>query len=135
MKSQSFYHNSYGRTFRNGKRYEDKTVSPAPYKVCGNFFHKKILHGGTNFFGQIFRGMFFMWTNDQIRQRGKLMVKWFQKSSQVSFPLIDLYLGYWYIIWKSNTTNRGLNLKNIFCTLCLWGWGFHVKPAFFFKRF
>ena len=35
-----------------------------------------------------------METNDQIMQGGKLMVKRFQRSSQVSFPLIDPDLGY-----------------------------------------
>ena len=37
-------------------------------------------------------------------QGGKLMVKRFQMLSQVSFPLIDPDVGYWYIIWKVNTT-------------------------------
>ena len=67
--------------------------------------------------------------------RGKLMVKSFQRTSQVSFPRVDPDLGYWYIIWKVNTTNRGLNLKNTFCTLCLWGWGFHVNLSSLFKTF
>ena len=67
--------------------------------------------------------------------RGPLISKRFQRSSKVSFPLIDPDLGYWYIIWKVTTTNRELNLQNIFCALCFWGWGFHVKPVFFFKRF
>ena len=58
---------------------------PPRYRVWGNFFHKKALQGGTNFFGQIFGGMFFMGTNDQIMQGGKLMVKRFQRSSQISF--------------------------------------------------
>ena len=68
----------------------------------------------------------YMGTNDQIMQGWKLMVKRSQRSSQVSFLLIDSDLGYWYIIWKVSTTNRGLNLKNTFCTLCLWdrGWPF-----------
>ena len=30
------------------------SVSSLPYKVWGKFFHKKALHGGNNFFGQIF---------------------------------------------------------------------------------
>ena len=77
------------------------SISSRPYKVWGNFFRKKALHGETNSFGQIYGRMF--------------------------------YLGYWYIIWKVNTTIRGLNLKHTFCTLCLWGWGFHVKP-FFVKK-
>ena len=63
----------------------------------------------------------------------ELMVKRLQRSSQVSFPLIDSDLAYWYIIWKVNTTNRALIFKNTFCILCLWGWGFHVKSVFFFK--
>ena len=36
--------------------------------------------------------------NDQIKQGENLMVKRFQRSSQVSFHLIDPDLGYWYII-------------------------------------
>ena len=99
---------------------------PAKYGEC---FRKKALLGRIHFLGQIYGRMFYMGTNDQIMQGGKLMVKRFQRSSQVSFPLIDPDLGYWYIIWKVNTTNRGLNLKNTFCTLCLWGWGFHVTPV------
>ena len=49
------------------------------------------------FFGKIYGGMFFIGTNDQIMQRGKLMVKRFQSSSQVSFALIDPDLGYLYM--------------------------------------
>ena len=108
---------------------------PSLYKVLGNFFCKISWNRKTIFFGQIYGRMFYMGTNDQIMQGGKLMVKRFQRSSQVSFPHIDLCLGYWYIIWKANTTNKGLSLKNTFCTLFLWGWGFHVKPVFFFKKF
>ena len=54
-----------------------------------DFFHKKALHGGTNFFGKIFWGMLLM-----IMQEGKLMVKRFQRSSQVNFytALLDLGL-------------------------------------------
>ena len=61
------------------------------------------------------------------------MVKRFQRLGQVSFPLIDPDLRYWYIIWKINTTNRGLNLKKHLHTIprCL---GFHVKTVFFFKK-
>ena len=70
---------------------------------------------GGNFFG----GMFYMGTNDKTMQGSKLVSKRFQRSSEV-FPLIDSNLGYWYIILKVNFTNRGLNLKSIFCTLCLW---------------
>ena len=31
-------------------------VSSHPYKVWGNFFQKKALHGGTNFWGDVFHG-------------------------------------------------------------------------------
>ena len=56
-------------TFRNGKRYQDKAhCLLSSNKVWRNFFRKKALHGGTNFFGQIYRGMFYMGTNDQIVQ-------------------------------------------------------------------
>ena len=56
-------------TFRNGKRYEDKAhCLLSSYKVWRNFFRKKALHGGTNLFGQIYRWMFYMGTNDQIVQ-------------------------------------------------------------------
>ena len=61
------------------------SASSLPYKVWGKFFHKKDFHGGTNFFGQMFWGMFYMGTNDQIKQGRKLMVKRIQMSSQVSF--------------------------------------------------
>ena len=60
----------------------------------GNFFRKKALHGGTNVFGQIYGGIFYMETNDQIMQMGKLIVKRFQRPSQVSFSLIDPDLCY-----------------------------------------
>ena len=61
-------------------------MSPLPPTMYGgNFFHKKALHGGTIFFGQFFWGMFYMRTKDQIMQGGKLMVKRFQRSNQVSF--------------------------------------------------
>ena len=41
--------------------------------------------GEQTFFGKSFWGMFYMGTKDQIMQGGKLMVKKFQRSSQVSF--------------------------------------------------
>ena len=50
------------------------------------------------------------------------MVKRFQIFSQVSFPLIDFDMGYLYIILIVKTADRELNLKNAFCTLCLWSW-------------
>ena len=48
----------------------------------------------TNVLGVNYGGMFYTGTNDQIMQAGKLMVKRFQRSSQVSFPLTDPDLGY-----------------------------------------
>ena len=110
------------------------SVSSAPAEYGETFCRQKALHGRANFFGQIYGGMFYIGTNDQIMQGGKLMVQRFQRLSQVSFSLIDPDLSYWYIIWKINTTNRGLSLKNTFCTLSLWGWEFHVQPVFFFKK-
>ena len=48
----------------------------------------------TNVLEVNYGGMFYTGTNDQIMQAGKLMVKRFQRSSQVSFPLTDPDLGY-----------------------------------------
>ena len=53
----------------------------------------------------------------------------------VMYDILSEIVSYWYIIWKDNTTNRGLNLKNSFYILCLLCWGFHLKPVFFLKRF
>ena len=64
------------------------------------------LHGRAKFFGQMFGGIFYMGTNDQIMQGGNLMVKRFQRTNQVSFSSHWLWPGYWYIIWNINTTNR-----------------------------
>ena len=57
------------------------SVSSAPPKVWGEFFLKKALNEGTNFFGQIYGGMLYMRTNDQIMQGGR-------KVSQMHFPII-----------------------------------------------
>ena len=85
LKSNSFYHRSQGELLEMGKVLKIKhSVSSPPYKLQGNFFLKKALHGGPNFFGQIFWGMLYMGISDQIMQGGKLMVKRFQRSSQVS---------------------------------------------------
>ena len=42
-----------------------------------------------------------------------------------------------YIIYyqKVNIKNRGLGLKNILYTQCLWGYGFHAKSALFLNIF
>ena len=54
----------------------------------------------------------------------RLLVKSFQIKCHVQFPSFQV-----------NIRNRGLNLKNAFCTLCLWEWGFHAVPLFFFNIF
>ena len=56
----------------------------------------------------------------------RLMMKRFQRLSHVQF-LSRLSWPGLLICYLSSV----LNLKNTFCTLCLWGWGFHV---FFFKK-
>ena len=59
LKSQSFYHNSYGRTFRNGKRYEDKTQCLLPpAKYVETFFIKKFCMGEQTFLGKFLGGCF-----------------------------------------------------------------------------
>ena len=70
------------------RKYMKKTkdsVSSRLYKVWRKFFRKNALHGEKTFY---------MGTNVQIMQRGNLMVKRFQRSSQVSFSLIDPDLSY-----------------------------------------
>ena len=57
------------------------SVSFPPTKYGQTFFIKKLCMGEQTFLG----GMFYMGTNDQIMQEGRLMVKTFQRSSQVSF--------------------------------------------------
>ena len=69
------------------------SVSSPLYKILGNFFRKKDLYGEQTFLENLWV-MFYMGTNDQIIQGVKLMVKRFQRSSQVSFLLIDPDLGY-----------------------------------------
>ena len=61
------------------------------------FFLKKLCTGEQTFLSKFMgggEGMFYMGTNDQSMQGEKLVVKRFQRSSQVSFPLTDLDLGY-----------------------------------------
>ena len=122
------------------KMYKDMKIkhsaSSPPYKVWENCFCKKALHGGTNFFGQIYVEKFYMGTNDQVMQGVTLMIERFQTSGQVCFLLIDPAWPELLIYYlKVNTTNRGLNLKNTFCKLCHWGWTFHLKPVLFSKIF
>ena len=56
-------------------------------------------------------GMIYPWFNSKERV--------FKGCAMFSFPHVDPKLGHSYIIWKVNTRNRGLNLKNTLCTLCL----------------
>ena len=95
--------------------------------------HGRIWMGEQIFLGKCMDG-YFTWGPMIGEGGGELMFKRFQRSRQVSFPLIDPDLDYWYIIWKFNTTNKELNLKITVCRLCLWGWKYHVKPLFFLKK-
>ena len=69
-------------------------MSPLPPAKYGITFFVKMLAWGAKFFEKIYWGMFYMGTNDQIVQGRKLMVMRFQRSSQVSFPLIYPDLDY-----------------------------------------
>ena len=81
-----------------------------------------------NLWGNVLRGD--KWSDRT--SGGESMVKRFQRSSEVSFPLIDPELRYWYIIWKVNTISRGLNLKNTFCTPL--GLGISCKACLFLRE-
>ena len=65
------------------------TVSSRPTKYGQTFFVKKLCIGGTNFFGQIYRGMFYMGTNDQIVQGESL---WLLRSFKDRVKLVFLSL-------------------------------------------
>ena len=82
------------------------SVSSPLTKYGGTFFVKKLCMGEQTFLGK-FMGGYFTWG---------LMVR---------HPRVGC---------KVNTTNRVLNLKNTHHTLFLWGWGFHVKSVYFFKK-
>ena len=56
-------------------------MSPSALKVWRDSFLKKALYGGINLSGQIYGGLFYMGTNDQIMQGGG-------KVSQMHFPVI-----------------------------------------------
>ena len=66
LKDHSLHHKSQGSTFRNKKRFKDKDIVPS----LPPFFHKNILHVGTNFFWTNVLGMFYLGTNDQVMQGG-----------------------------------------------------------------
>ena len=78
-----------------GKRYKDKAQCLLyPLKCKEELFYKKALHGGKNFFGQIFWEMFYMGTNDQIMQGGNKWLRGFKGRFKLVFTLIDHDLGY-----------------------------------------
>ena len=58
------------KRFEIGKDMKIRQCLLSPYKVWGNFFRKKVLHGGRSVFGQIYGEMFYVGTNDQIMQGG-----------------------------------------------------------------
>ena len=80
-----------------GKDIKVPSPSPPPTRKhikCGRtFFAKKLCMGSKLFWANLW-GVFYMGTNDQILQGGKLMVQRFQRPSQVSFPVIDPDLAY-----------------------------------------
>ena len=48
------------------------SVSSPPAEYGETFCRQKALHGRANFFGQIYGGMFYIGTNDQIMQWGEV---------------------------------------------------------------
>ena len=51
-----------------------------------------------------------------------LIVKKSHVCVMFNFLYIDSHLGYWYIIWKVNIRNTGMNLRNtLFVLICLCG--------------
>ena len=71
-----------------GKGLKIKQCLPSPTKYGENVFIEKLCMGEETFLGEIFGGMFYMETNDQIMQGGKLMVKSFKGRVKLVFPLI-----------------------------------------------
>ena len=110
-------------------------MSPLPLtKYRETFSVNKLCMGKQTFLCKFFGRCF---TRRRMIRSCKGESKWlrvFKGWAKLVFPLIYPDLGYWYVIWKVNTTNRGLNSKITFCTVYLWGWGFHVKSVFFFKK-
>ena len=102
------------------------SVSSPLYKVWGNFFRKKALCGKT-FFRKIYWRMFYMGTNNIIMQGGKLMVKSFQRSSQIKFSshwswseLLIYYLTQQLEDWTRKTLLHTMSLAlEISCKACL----------------
>ena len=91
-----------------GKDMKIKHVSSPPYKVCGNFFYKKALHGGTNFLGQIY---------EVICRICRIM----QKICGIHFFVLDQKNPFWANLVKKNQncqfklkfgTKTNLNMRN-----------------------
>ena len=110
-----------------------KSEIPPPPKKNGGivellipaFPKKSFSWGDKNFFGQKNYGeMVLNWRriNDQIMSRfGRSFIKDKCIFQQANFLYIDSHLGYWYIICKGNTRNRGMNLRNtLFALICLY---------------
>ena len=122
-------------TFRNGESMKIKhSVSSSLYKVWGNVFRKKALHGRTKVLDK-FMGESFTWGLMIRPCKGELINKRLQRSRQVSFPLIDPNLGDWYIIWKL-TPQIGIEFeKHLFHTMPLLLWiSCKACPLFFLNR-
>ena len=96
-KRAKFVQQKLGMTLGKGMKIKNSISSP-PTKHEETFFVKNLCMTEQTFWGQMYRGMFYMGTNDQILQGGELMVKRFQRSSQLSFRLIEPDLGYWYYL-------------------------------------
>ena len=110
-------------------------MSPLPPKKYGRtFLAKKLCMGEQTFFGKFMGGCFTWGLMIRSCKGGSYLLRCFKGRVKLVFPLIVPDLGYWYIIWKVNTTNRGLKLKNTFWTLCLWVWDFMLSLSSFFKK-
>lgn len=68
--------------------------------------------------------------------KNELLFKVNSKGLEWFSLLATLNLGIKIFFWEANITNRGeVILKNTLCALCVKGWGFHLKPVFFFHVF
>ena len=78
-------------------------------KSMGRLFLKKALHGGAHSFGQIYGGMFYMETNDQIMQRRR---KSFTSafSSNLNTANLRIFPGHWRKIHLNINTYLSIEL-------------------------
>ena len=67
-------------------------------------------------------------------QGWKLILRGFEGRVKLVFPFLDPHLGYWYIIWKVNTKNRGLSLKAPFVHFASGVEDFMQSASSFFKK-